>query len=224
MVICDSCGENVDLYYESEGKNLCLSCYDKYEDSKNNNVSQIPKNMEYVCSVCNKRIWFRKTHTRFFNENKELVIICKKCYKKLPSKEKIKLSVVLPLYYGMMCYTTKNSWMSMRQGFVNSSFNKMKKTIDEIYDKYDLTTKDVNKFSIENFNKHFFMCGPYLKVDIMKKMSKDLEIQRLNEISQKKLLKDYNKCNRQEKKQVKKELKTILTQNLEKNKDRASIF
>jgi hypothetical protein len=224
MVKCELCGEEVELYYEEDGKILCMGCYDdpdrikKIVNKSSHDTIETEKTDEKKCVKCGKKVGFMRDKLQFIDENGDEITLCNKCYDISPKEDKLKLIAVsgkpIELNPGLVF------GIAGAAGYTSSQ----KSAVDKTWKKYDLSFEDVNEYAIINFNMHFLICDSGLKAAIMSKMNKDLEEKKLNELAMKNFNKDFKSCERKEKRQVKKEFKKLLKDNLKKNRDKGTLY
>jgi hypothetical protein len=232
MVKCELCGENVELYYESEGKKLCLSCFDNPERTiikkkSDGEISIEEKKDDKVCSSCHKKVGFGKGKLEFIDEQGDEITLCGKCYNEIPKEEKLKLIVTSKKPFEINTgYITGGLIGGVLGGAAGGMGYKdgAKSAQDKIWKQYDLSFDEINKYSILNFNRHFLICSNDFRGKILVQMSNELKQKKQDEIARKIYCKNFNECERKEKREIKKEFKKMLKNNFEKNKDRGTLY
>ena len=213
---CDLCRDDIELYYEQDGKILCMSCYDNPDRDKKKIT--IDKKIDNICNKCHNKISYGKQKFQFINEEGDEITLCSKCYDIETKEKKLKL---IPTSKKPMSFNS--GWMFGIAGGMGAK-DQQRATVDNTWKKYNLTLEEINEYAIINFNKHFLICDNNTKAIIMSKMGSELKQKKLNEIAKTIHNKDFKGCERKERKLVKKELKMVLNENLAKNKDKGSIF
>jgi len=217
---CELCGDEVELYYEENGKNLCMACYDNPNRDKTKTIieNHEKKEIDNICINCHKKVNIVSQKLQFIDGELNEITLCSKCYDNMPKEEKLKLMPTSKKPIGF-----NPVWMAGLVGGV-AGRDVQRGKVDETWKKYDIGLEEINEFAIMNFNRHFLICDNSLKAGIMARMGKELKKDKLNEIAGRLYNKDFESCEGKERRIVKKELKKILKENFKKNKDRGTLF
>lgn len=169
---------------------------------------------QIYCSNCGEKLGVLKNKVYLINENGEEKNFCKKCYDDIPKEEKIKYQVAKKKS------TTDKSVYVVGLAFGAAYNDGFKNQLNNDIKGYNLSFDKINKFAIENYNTHFWLCDNTFKSASIGLVKKEEKNRLLNDIASKNFNKNFENCDRKEKKIVKKELKLIIKTNLEKNKEK----
>lgn len=157
---------------------------------------------EYICSKCFKNI-FKEKISLVDKMGREL-LFCEKCYNEITKEDKLELMIPKNLKINVFL-----------DGY---AYQKEDASVMPLIWIYNLSLKEINKFSITNYNRHFLLCNVYMSVKIVQDMAKQLEDKKRNEIAKQYFFKEYELLDKKEKKLVKKELGALLMGNAKRNK------
>jgi len=169
---------------------------------------------EYICSNCNKKIGIGREKLPLINQNGEEVLYCAKCYGSISKEEKLKLTTIKKKTGSSFNVGYAMFGLMGGLGYADAQNESIMKPIKQ----YNLTLDKIDYYSIMNFNKHFLLCNNDLKAGIMGQMGKELKKEKLNELAKQNHFQEFEMLDKRNQKAVKKELKNLLKENMEKNK------
>jgi hypothetical protein len=171
---------------------------------------------EYICSICNNKIGIGRQKLPLLTKKGEELLFCAKCYESLSKEEKLELEPVKNIKGG------SSAALGFAVGGIFGALgaaDQQNESIMKPIKQHNLSLSEINRYSIMNYNKHFLICDGTLKSGIMMSMGKHLKKEKLNELSKKHFVKNFDELERKEQKEIKKELKSILKTNFKNNKD-----
>jgi len=165
--------------------------------------------------MCNEKIGFgREKLPLKNNETGQQFLFCSKCYQALSKEEKLKLDPMKNIKGAGILTGFAIGGIFGAAGWSDSQNTSIMTPIKQ----FNLTLKEINTYSIMNFNKHFLFCDDTLKSGVMGNMGKKLKQKKLNELAKQHYSKEFEYLDRKEQKLIKKELKLFLKENMKKNK------
>ena len=170
---------------------------------------------EHICSICGKKIGFGRQKIHLSDGHGIINTYCSKCYTDIPKEEKLKLEPLKNIKSADALLGFAIGGVAGAAGWSSQQNESIMKPIKQ----FNLSLKDINKYSIMKFNKHFLLCDGTLKGGIMMSLGNELKKEKLDELSKQHFLKDFESLERKEKKAVKKELKGFLKTNMKNNKE-----
>lgn len=103
-------------------------------------------------------------------------------------------------------------------GFADGYRSTQEEGIMKTIKRYNLTYDEINRFSINDFNKHFLLSDMALKTKILFEMDRKLKKEKMNELAKNKYYSEFDNLENRDKKVIKKEFKQLMKENLKKNK------
>lgn len=170
--------------------------------------------MNYRCSVCGKELGLLREKFLLRNEKGEELVFCLKCYEAIPKEDKLKLTPVKPKKGSGFNVGYLIGGIAGGIGF-SSAQNEI---IMNPIRRYNLTLDEINRFFIMKINKHFLLCDHNTKAAFMAAFEKELKKKKLDEISQNKYGMNFDVLDRRSKRDVKKEFKKYIKDNMKRNK------
>jgi len=207
---CDICGRPLGIRYKKhvmdDGKIVCYECVEKLGPEKE---------ITNICSNCHEKIGVGKGKFPLeSNKTGKHFLFCARCYDALSKEDKLQLEPMKNVegtgFLGVLAIGGIFGYLGYSVSENDSIMNPIKQ--------FNLTLKEINTYSIMNYNRHFLFSNDSLKSGIMTSLGKQLKKEKLNELSKQHFLKDFDLLEGKEQKDVKKMLKLFLKENMKKNK------